>query len=205
MTVLKDPGVFHDDGERDRRRNHDRIRAQIARQLRERIGDEELITAGPERRIRVPVKGQREWRFLFDRGRQEGVGQSDQIGEGDAVDLGPQAGGQGEGEGGGEGGGGEVTYEVELDMDEVEQHLFEQLGLPRLAPGAARKPKRRRSSSTTGPARAPCSTRRRPCGPTCGATPPPGAPASATSTGTTPATSRGGSRPGPCPRPWCSW
>ncbi len=133
MTVLKDPGVFHDDGERDRRRNHDRIRAQIARQVRERIGDEELITAGPERRIRVPVKGQREWRFVFDRGRQEGVGQSDQIGEGDAVDFGPQPGGEGQ-EPGGEGGGGEVTYEVELDMDEVEQHLFEQLGLPRLAP-----------------------------------------------------------------------
>ncbi|MDH5289872.1 MAG: DUF444 family protein [Acidimicrobiia bacterium] len=71
MSVLKDPGIFHDDGERDRRRNHDRIRAQIARQVRERIGDEELITAGPERRIRVPVKGQREWRFVFDRGRQE--------------------------------------------------------------------------------------------------------------------------------------
>ena len=136
MTVLKDPGVFHDDGERDRRRNHDRVRQQIAERLRDQVGDEELITAGPEHTIRVPVTGQREWRFIFDRQRQQGVGQSDGVGEGDVIDLGtPDGEGQPGGEGAGEGGGGgEVTYEVELDMEEVEQHLFEQLGLPRLAP-----------------------------------------------------------------------
>jgi uncharacterized protein len=128
MSVLRDPGTFHDDGERDRRRHHERVRSQIAARLREQIGDEELITAGPDRRIRVPVTGQRDWRFVFDRGTSRGVGQA---GDGDG-----QGGGPGQGEGVGRGGLGEgaVEYEVELDMEEVEQHLFEQLGLPRLVP-----------------------------------------------------------------------
>lgn len=135
MTVLRDPGVMHDDGLRDARRHHERVKRQIAERLREQIGDEKLITAGPERRIRVPVRGTKEWRFIFDRGSSEGVGQSGEAKPGDVFDLGGNATpAPGEGQAGGEPG--VVEYEVELDMDEVEQHLFEQLGLPRLAPRA---------------------------------------------------------------------
>jgi uncharacterized protein len=132
MTVLRDPGGFHEDGRRDARRHHDRVRRQIAEQLRERIGDEDLITAGPERRVRVPVTGEREWRFIFDRGQQDGVGQSGDVSPGDRIGAGDPRPAQGDGDASAEGG--EVRYEVELDMEEVEQHLFEQLGLPRLAP-----------------------------------------------------------------------
>jgi uncharacterized sporulation protein YeaH/YhbH (DUF444 family) len=97
MTVLSDPGVFHDDGERDRRRNHERVRQQIADRLRTQVGDEELITAGPGHTIRVPVSGQREWRFIFDRARQQGVGQASGVDEGDMVDLGSPGTGGGAG------------------------------------------------------------------------------------------------------------
>lgn len=138
MTILRDPGLFDDDGERDVRRHHDRVRRQIAERLRDQIGDEDLITAGPERRIRVPVQGQREWRFIFDRGRQGGVGQSGDATPGDVIDVGPGA-GDGPGAGPGADAEGSVEYEVELDMEEVEEHLFEQLGLPRLAPRARRR------------------------------------------------------------------
>lgn len=136
MSVLRDPGIFHDDGARDARRHHERVRRQIAERLKEQIGEEKLITAGPDRRIRVPVKGQREWRFIFDRGLGKGVGQSDKGRPGDEIDLDPQGrqGRDGAGEASDEPG--TVEYEVELDMEEVEQHLFEQLGLPRLAPRA---------------------------------------------------------------------
>lgn len=134
MTVLKDPGIFHDEGSRDARRHHDRVRKQIAEQLKEQIGEEKLITAGNDRKIRVHVRGTKEWRFIFDRGKQEGTGQ----GEGKPGDqLGPPGDGAGSGPGGeGDGEHGSTEYEVELDMAEVEQHLFEQLGLPRLAPRA---------------------------------------------------------------------
>ena len=77
MTIVPDGGAFHDDGQRDARRYHDRVRKAIAERLRERIGEERLITAGPEHRVRVPVKGTREYRFILDRGLAGGVGQGD--------------------------------------------------------------------------------------------------------------------------------
>lgn len=131
MTVVQDPGGFHDDGERDARRHHERVRRQIAEALRERIGEERIITAGPEHRVRVPITGEREYRFIFDRGAQGGVGQGG--GEPGEVLAGPGDDGDAAGSGPGAGDGdGAVTYEVWLDRDEVEALLFEQLGLPRM-------------------------------------------------------------------------
>jgi uncharacterized protein len=129
VTVVRDPGGFHDDGPRDARRHHERVRRQVAEKLRERVGEEKLITAGPEHRVRIPIRGAKEYRFIFDRGLGGGAGQ----GEGepsDAHDARP--GGSEPGPAGTEPGAEE--YEVWLDRAEVEQLLFEQLGLPRLKP-----------------------------------------------------------------------
>jgi uncharacterized protein len=128
MTVVQDPGGFHDDGPRDARRHHDRVKRQVAERLRERIGEEKLITAGPEHRIRIPVRGSKEYRFIFDRGGGQGAGQGDAQ-PGDQIEPGREGGNQ-PGPAGTEPGSEE--YEVWLDREEVEQLLFEQLGLPRL-------------------------------------------------------------------------
>ena len=132
MTVVQDPGGFHDDGPRDARRHHDRVKRQVSERLREQIGEERLITAGPEHRIRIPIRGSREYRFIFDRGTGSGTGQGDAK-PGDTLDPKPaDRAGDEPGRPGGEPG--EEQYEVWLDRDEVEQLLFEQLGLPRLRP-----------------------------------------------------------------------
>ncbi|MGE4164016.1 MAG: DUF444 family protein [Vicinamibacterales bacterium] len=144
MTVLRDPGSFHDDGRRDARRYHQRLHRAIAEQLKSQIGDEQLITAGPERRVTVRVRGQRAWRFVFQQPGGPGVGQGGD--PGDRNDPGADHGAAGPGAGGpGGDGGGTDTYEVVLDMVEVEQHLFEQLGLPRLAP----KPRQQEETEST--------------------------------------------------------
>jgi sporulation protein YhbH len=129
MTVVQDPGGFHDDGPRDARRHHDRVRRQVAERLRERIGEEKLITAGPEHRIRIPIKGSKQYRFIFDRGGGSGAGQGDAQ-PGDQIEPGPNDGRGEPGPAGTEPGSEE--YEVWLDREEVEQMLFEQLGLPPL-------------------------------------------------------------------------
>jgi uncharacterized protein len=119
-----------DRGRRDARHHHDRVRRQISDHLRTKIGEEDIITAGPEKRIRVPVKGQKRYRFVHDRG-QGGVGQG-------AGDVGARTAPAGEGERGEPGTDpGDVMYEVVLDMDEVEEILFADLGLPRLKPRRA--------------------------------------------------------------------
>jgi uncharacterized protein len=134
MTVVDDGALPREEGKRDALHHRDRVRRKIVEQLKERIGEEDIIAAGPEKKLRVPIKGTRQWRFIFDRGKEsEGVGQGDGK-PGDV--LGPP--GQGkpsEGQAGTEPG--EEIYEVWLDMQDVEEMLFAELELPRLKPKRA--------------------------------------------------------------------
>jgi sporulation protein YhbH len=130
MTVVGESGLPHDAGRRDARHHRERLRKKITEQLKERIGEEDIVAAGPEKRIRVPVKGTRRWQFILDRGTGEGVGQGDGR-PGDV--LGPAGDGGQPGDGGEAGTEpGEEIYEVWLDMDDVEELLFSELELPRL-------------------------------------------------------------------------
>jgi sporulation protein YhbH len=130
MTVVGHDGLPHEQGTRDALHHRDRVRRKIVEQLKQRIGEEDIIASGPEKKVRVPVKGTRQWRFIYDRGQGEGVGQ----GDGEPGDV------LGEGDGSGAGPGppgdepGEEMYEVWLDMEDVEEMLFSELALPRLRP-----------------------------------------------------------------------
>lgn len=130
MAVVGEPGLPRDQGRRDALHHRERLRRKLTEQLRGRIGEEDIIAAGPDKRIRVPVKGTRRWRFILDRELEQGVGSGE--GEPGTV-VGPADGG------GAAGGGaglepGEELYEVWLDMNEVEEVLFSELELPRLKP-----------------------------------------------------------------------
>jgi sporulation protein YhbH len=132
MPVVGDAGLPPDSGRRDALHHRERVRAKITEQLKRRIGEEDIIAAGPEKTVRVPVKGTRRWQFILDRGEGQGVGQGD--GEPGDV-LGPPGQDPGHGQAGTEPG--EEIYEVSLDMDDVEELLFAELELPRLKPKAA--------------------------------------------------------------------
>jgi sporulation protein YhbH len=136
MAVTADSGLPHDAGRRDALHHRERLRKKITEELKERIGGEDIIASGPEKRLRVPVKGTKRWQFIFDRGRGEGVGQGDGR-PGDV--LGPPGDDPGGTEGAGQAGTepGEELYEVWLDMDDVEELLFSELELPRLRPKPA--------------------------------------------------------------------
>src|ERR1700761_3301242 len=129
MTVVGESGLPHDAGRRDALHHRERLRKKITEQLKERIGEEDIVAAGPDKKIRVPVKGTKRWQFIHDRGQSEGVGQ----GDGQPGDvLGPGGDPSPGGEAGTEPG--EELYEVWLDMDDVEELLFSELSLPRLKP-----------------------------------------------------------------------
>jgi uncharacterized sporulation protein YeaH/YhbH (DUF444 family) len=132
MPIVGDAGLPQDSGRRDALHHRERLRRKITEQLKERIGEEDIIAAGPDKTIRVPVKGTKRWQFILDRGEGQGVGQ----GDGDPGDImGPAGPAPGRGEAGTEPG--EELYEVWLDMDDVEELLFAELELPRLKPKAA--------------------------------------------------------------------
>jgi sporulation protein YhbH len=131
MTVVAKSGLPRDAGPRDALHHRERLRKKITEQLKERIGEEDIIASGPEKKIRVPVKGTKRWQFILDRGQGKGVGQ----GDGQPGDvLGPPGSTPMPGEAGTEPG--EELYEVWLDMSEVEELLFSELQLPRLKPKA---------------------------------------------------------------------
>jgi sporulation protein YhbH len=129
MTVVGESGLPNDAGRRDALHHRERLRKKITEQLKERIGEEDIIASGPEKKVRVPVKGTKRWQFILDRGQRDGVGQGD--GEPGDV-LGPAGDAPGAGEAGTEPG--EELYEVWLDMNAVEELLFSELELPRLKP-----------------------------------------------------------------------
>ena len=129
MTVVGESGLPHDAGRRDSLHHRERLRKKITEQLKDRIGEEDIVASGPEKKIRVPVKGTKRWQFILDRGQGQGVGGGDGK-PGDV--LGPKGGAPGDGEAGTEPG--EELYEVWLDMNDVEEMLFAELELPRLKP-----------------------------------------------------------------------
>jgi uncharacterized protein len=131
MAVVGESGLPHDAGRRDALHHRERLRKKITEQLKERIGEEDIIASGPEKKVRVPVKGTKRWQFILDRGEGGGVGQGDAQ-PGDV--LGPP-GDKSRGEAGTEPG--EELYEVWLDMEDVEELLFSELELPRLKPKQA--------------------------------------------------------------------
>lgn len=128
MAVVEGTGVAGDQGRRDASHHRERLRREILDSLHKRIGEEDIVAAGPEKRVRVPIRSTRRYRFVHDRGAGGGVGQGD-YGEGTV--LGP-AGSESPATAGTNPG--EEVYEVELDLEEVEELLFASLGLPRLKP-----------------------------------------------------------------------
>lgn len=108
----------HRRGEADAANYKNRVRRQIAEHLKKNVGKEDIVTG--EGKIKVPIKGTKKYRLILDRGKKQDE-------EGPRAGLDP----------------GEEEYEVWLDMNEVEEMLFQELDLPRL------KPKKEQDASTT--------------------------------------------------------
>lgn len=120
MPVTQHSTLPHRRGESDASNYKQRVRRQVADHMKKNVGKEDIVTG--QGKVKVPVRGTRKYRLIHDRGPQ-----SDGSGQGPNAGLDP----------------GEEEYEVWLDMDEVEELLFEELDLPRL------KPKKEVDTSTT--------------------------------------------------------
>jgi uncharacterized sporulation protein YeaH/YhbH (DUF444 family) len=110
MPVTRPTNLPTRRGEADAQNHKQRVRKQLVKRLKEQIGEQDIITG--EGKVRIPVKGTKRYRFIFDRG--------------------PKGNGPGSGPAGTQPG--EEMYEVWLDMEEVEAMLFQELDLPRLKP-----------------------------------------------------------------------
>jgi len=127
--------VYHDDWEikkglKDAKRHQDKIDDAIRKNVRDVIGEESIITTEGKRKVRIPVKGLKDYRFVYGDGEGGGgIGQ----GDGEAGDIIGRKHGKGaSGKGGGQGHGEDM--EAEVDVDYLLEIMFEDLGLPWLDP-----------------------------------------------------------------------
>jgi len=128
--------VFHDDwdlsekGQKDAERHQDKIDDAIRKNVRDVIGEESIITQKGKRKVRIPVRGMKDYRFVHgdNKGPTAGVGQGDGK-PGDIIDQKQrqQEGGKPDKPGDQRG---EDYMEAEVDIDYLLKIMFEDLGLP---------------------------------------------------------------------------
>jgi len=120
--------VYHDDWEikkglKDAKRHQHKIDEAIRKNVRNVIGNESIITTQGKKKVRVPVRGLKDYKFIYG-GKGGGLGQ----GDGKAGDI------IGRRQGKGEGGISNQDMEAEVDVDYLLDVMFEDLGLPWLDP-----------------------------------------------------------------------
>lgn len=135
MSVFKNHKTIADRSATDRKRHKKKIEKAIKDGIHDIIADESIIGSDGKKKIRIPVKGIKEYRFVY--GTNEGakrVGSAqgnDKIKKGDVVKEADKKGQGGEPNKPGDKSG-EEYYDVEISLDELAKYLFDDLDLPDL-------------------------------------------------------------------------
>ncbi|GGB26669.1 UPF0229 protein [Tistrella bauzanensis] len=132
-TIFRDyaqsEGLRSDRSAGDRQRHREKVRRAIRDNVADLVAEEAIIGQSRDKTIKVPIRGIKEYRFIFGE-NSGGVGQ----GDGDTAE-GQVVGKAGEGQpkpGTGPAGdqAGRDVYETEITLDELIQIMFEDLELP---------------------------------------------------------------------------
>lgn len=116
---------FSEKGKKDASRHQKKIEQSIKDNVRDVIAEESIITKRRGRKVRVPVRGMRDYRFIYNRGKNgAGVGQGEGE-EGKIIGRDPKPGkpdkpGSEDGD----------WMEAEVDIDYLIDLMFKDLGLP---------------------------------------------------------------------------
>ncbi len=130
--------VYHEDwpiqkGLKDAKRHQKKIDDAIKKNVRDVIGNEDIITSEGKKKVRIKVQGMKDFRFVHgntDGSGGGGIGQ----GDGNAGDVIGRKPGKGTGQGNKGGQGHGQDMETEVDVDYLLDIMFEDLGLPWLDP-----------------------------------------------------------------------
>jgi len=127
MTIIEhDDWSLSERGQKDAERHREKIDESIRKNVRDVIAEESIITQKRGRKVRIPVRGLRDYRFIYGGGGDgAGVGQGDGS-DGDIIDQHPKP-QEGEGKPGCNDG---DWMETEVDIDYLIDIMFEDLGLP---------------------------------------------------------------------------
>ena len=129
MAIFKEGRSGHSDRSQwDRQRHRQLVEESIKKNLGDIIAEESIIGQSGQKKIKIPVRGIKEYQFIYG-DNSGGVGS----GSG-KEERGQVVGRTGDQKGAGAGGpgneAGEDVYETEITMEEIVQYLFEELQLP---------------------------------------------------------------------------
>jgi sporulation protein YhbH len=132
MSIFREHKTSADRSASDRARHKQKIEKAIREGITDIVAEESIIGQDGKKKVKIPVRGIKEWQFIYGDNNQKSVGSSpgsdlekDQI-----VKRGQQQ-GQAPGRKAGNDKG-EEFYDVEIDLDELAEYLFDSLNLPDL-------------------------------------------------------------------------
>ncbi len=132
-SISRQDWSLHRKGERDETRHNEKVKESIKGRLEDVVSDGNIITADPKSKktIKIPLKSLELPKFKYGK-RDQGIGTGDGTEQpGDVIGHQP-----GPGRGGEEAGEepGEEYYEAELTIEELQELVFADLGLPLMKP-----------------------------------------------------------------------
>ena len=133
MSVFKEHKTSADRSASDRRRHKEKIERAIKEGIHNIVAEESIIGQDGKKKIKIPVRGIKEYRFVYgDNGSNKvGSAQGKEIRKGQKI--GEKEGKQSDGNGNKPGDEkGEEFYEVEITLEELSHYLFDNLELPDL-------------------------------------------------------------------------
>ena len=134
MSGFREHKSTSDRSATDRRRHKQKINKAIKDGIQHIVADESIIGKDGKKKILIPVKGIKEYRFIYGNGshnKQVASARGKNIKKGQKVGQAPRKGSTGSGRGASNERG-EEFYEVELTLEELAEYLFENLELPEL-------------------------------------------------------------------------
>jgi sporulation protein YhbH len=135
MSIFRKHKSIADRSASDRRRHKKKIEKAIKESIKDVIADESIIGQHGKKKIRIPVRGLKEYRFVYgtnDDNKNVGSGGSHKLKRGQKIGKGRANAAQGQGAGQGGDQYGDEYYDVEVSLEELAEYLFSDLELPDL-------------------------------------------------------------------------
>lgn len=132
FIVSREDWSLHRKGYEDQSRHQEKVKEAIRNNLPDLVTDESLILSNGREIIKIPIRSLDEYKFRYNYNKSTHVGQgsgNSKVGDVIARDGIPIGAGQGHGAGDQPG---EDYYEVEIDVEQLENLLFSEMELPNL-------------------------------------------------------------------------
>ena len=134
MSIFRKHKSHVDRSAADRARHKKKIEKAIKESIKDVVADESIIGQNGKKKIRIPVRGLKEYRFVYGSGEQKQVGSGGKhhIRPGQKISKRSAKPTKGKGEQGAGNEEGAEKYEVEITLEELAEYLFSDLELPDL-------------------------------------------------------------------------